>query len=233
MDKLNTNVHVGRQVHALRLSVGREPGHRDLVLRRHQLGLHRGQDRDPAGPQRPRRRTLFRTIVPGASIDSPLGNTLPYQDLANNIRYNAITQGAGLGYLDTGRDQANLSLALFRGDHELKFGADYQDVFSETFNVIGTLYRGRGYNENLPGGFTTPQDKRVFDPTSPVETTADIYSAYAQDRFDVTSGSTSTSASAWTTRPSTTTPARRSSRRPTSRRGWPRPGTPRATASSW
>ena len=32
----------------------------------------------------------------------------------------------------------------------------------------------------------TPQDKRVFDPTSPVETTSEILSAYAQDRFDVT-----------------------------------------------
>ena len=44
---------------------------------------------------------------------------------------------------------------------------------------------GRGYNPNLPGGFATPRDKRVFDPTSPVETTSEILSAFAQDRFDI------------------------------------------------
>jgi hypothetical protein len=130
---------------------------------------------------------LLRTITPGANPDWPIGNTLPYQDQDTGVRYNAISQGAGLGYIDTGRNQANGSLSLFRGDHELKFGADYQDVTSETFNVIGALFRGRGgYNENLPGGFVRPTDKRVFDPTEAVESTSDVYSVYAQDRFDVT-----------------------------------------------
>jgi TonB-dependent receptor-like protein len=127
-----------------------------------------------------------RSLTPGASAESPLGNNFPYQDQNNNLRYNAISQGAGLGFLDTHRDQGNMSLALFRGPHEIKFGADYQDVSQETFNNIGVLFRGRGYNLNAPGGFTTPADKRVFDATAPVETTAEVLSAYAQDRFDVT-----------------------------------------------
>jgi hypothetical protein len=125
-------------------------------------------------------------IAPGASPESPLGNNFPYQDQGSGLRYNAIAQGAGLGTLDTGREQANASLALFRGAHEIKFGADYQDVSQETFNVIGVLFRGSGYNPALPGGFVQPADKRVFDPTEPVETTAEVLSAYAQDRFDVT-----------------------------------------------
>jgi hypothetical protein len=125
-------------------------------------------------------------IVAGASPESPLGNNFPYQDLTNQKRFNAIGQGAGIGYIDTARDQANASLALFRGSHELKFGVDYQDVASETLNQIGVLFRGRGYNPLLPGGFVNPQDKRVFTPGFPVETTSEVLSAYAQDRFDVT-----------------------------------------------
>ncbi len=125
-------------------------------------------------------------IAPGASPESPLGNNFPYQDQRTNLRYNAIAQGAGLGRLDTAREQANASLSLFRGDHEIKFGADYQDVSQETFNFIGVLFRGTDYNPALPGGFITPTDKRVFDPTEPVETTAEVLSAYAQDRFDLT-----------------------------------------------
>jgi hypothetical protein len=133
-------------------------------------------------------------IAPGVTLpgsnalvsENPAGNNFPYQDQGSGLRYNAIAQGAGLGTLDTGREQANASLSLFRGKHELKFGADYQDVSQETFNFIGVLFRGSGYNPALPGGFVTPADKRVFDPTEPVETTAEVLSAYAQDRFDVT-----------------------------------------------
>jgi hypothetical protein len=128
---------------------------------------------------------LFRTVVPGASPDSPLGNTFKYQDQSTGLQYNAITQGAGLGYIDTNRNQGNASLSLFRGAHDLKFGFDYQDVSSETLNIVGALFRGQGYNENLPGGFLRPQDKRVFDPSNAVESTSDVYSAYAQDRFDL------------------------------------------------
>jgi hypothetical protein len=123
--------------------------------------------------------------ISGTNPDVPAGNNFPYQDVPTQIRYNAIGQPAGLGFLDTGRDQGNASVSLFRGKHELKFGADYQDVTSDVFNLIGTLYRGAGYNPNLPGGFTRPQDKRVFDAPSVVTSTSEILSGFAQDRFDI------------------------------------------------
>jgi hypothetical protein len=131
----------------------------------------------------------FRDALNSHSItgnpESPGGNNYPYQDLLSQKRYNAIAQGAGIGYIDTGRDQANAALSLFRGAHELKFGADYQDVTSETLNTIGVLFRGRGYDPARPGGFAQPQDKRVFEPGLPIETTSEVFSGYAQDRFDI------------------------------------------------
>ncbi len=127
----------------------------------------------------------LRVLTPGASPESPLGNHFRYQDQQSGRLYNWLGQGAGQGYIETARDQANASLNYFLGKHELKFGADYQDVASKTLNVIGTSFRGRGYNPNRPGGFAAPRDKRVFDPTSPVETTSEMLSAFAQDRFDV------------------------------------------------
>jgi hypothetical protein len=128
----------------------------------------------------------LRVLTPGASPESPLGNHFRYQDQGSGRLFNWLGQGAGQGFIETERDQANASLNYFLGTHEIKFGADYQDVASTTLNVIGTSFRGTGYNPNLPGGFVTPRDKRVFDPTSPVETTSEILSAYAQDRFDIT-----------------------------------------------
>src|SRR4029078_5345463 len=84
---------------------------------------------------------LRRTLTPGASAESPLGNNSPYQDLNNNLRFNAISQPAGIGTLGTHRDQGHASLSMFRGSNEIKFGADYQEVSQETLNVVGTLFR--------------------------------------------------------------------------------------------
>jgi hypothetical protein len=125
-------------------------------------------------------------IDPTASPESPAGNNFRYQDQASGLVYNFLGQGAGQGHIINEREQANASVNLFRGSHDLKFGADYQDVTSATLNVVGTTFRGQGFNPSLPGGFVRPTDKRVFDPTSPVETAGIATSAYAQDRFDVT-----------------------------------------------
>jgi hypothetical protein len=122
-------------------------------------------------------------IVPGANPDSPNGNQFSYQDRANNFRYNAIAQNPGEGYLEIPRDQANASLAVFHGAHELKFGADYQDVDMKDFNDIGKRYQGLGFNRALPGGFTTPQFVDVFDAGGERSTSSDLRSAYAQDRI--------------------------------------------------
>src|SRR5262249_38117131 len=85
-------------------------------------------------------------LVPGANPESPRGNNFRYQDQASGLLYNSLGQGAGQGHIINDREQANASLNLFHGEHDLKFGADYQDVTSETLNVVGTSFRGRGYD---------------------------------------------------------------------------------------
>jgi outer membrane receptor protein involved in Fe transport len=126
---------------------------------------------------------LLRDVVPGANPHSPTGNQFPYVDRNNNLRYNQIAQD--IGYLKVPRDQANAALTAFAGNNELKFGADYQDIEMKSFNFVGQRFNGRGYNENLVGGFATPEFMDVFDPSGETSTTSDILSAYAQDRITV------------------------------------------------
>jgi outer membrane receptor protein involved in Fe transport len=123
---------------------------------------------------------LQREVVPGANPHSPIGNQFPYIDRNNNITYNQITQN--IGYLKVPRDQGNMSLSVFAGENELKFGADYQDIEMQSLNVIGQRFNGLGYNETRVGGFTTPQFMDVFDPSGQTATTSEILSFYAQDR---------------------------------------------------
>jgi hypothetical protein len=133
-----------------------------------------------------RENAVSRTLTPGASPDSPMGNNFSYQDRGSGLLHNTIGQPAGTGFLIIPRDQANGSLSLFQGSHELKFGVDYQDVEMQTLNVIGKRYFGMGYDENLIGGFRTPQVLDVFDPSQVITTTSDVLSVYAQDRWDFT-----------------------------------------------
>lgn len=119
-----------------------------------------------------------------ANPDSPAGSGGAYWDLTNNLKYNAVYLGGGTGYNSFPRKQGNVALSLFRGDHELKFGVDYQDLEFESFNTPPTRYQGQGYDENLPGGFRVPVRKRVFiEPDEPVVTTSDNLSIFAQDRI--------------------------------------------------
>ncbi len=125
-----------------------------------------------------------RPVDSGANPDSPAGSGGAYWDLTNGLRYNAVYLGGGTGYNAFPRKQGNVALSLFRGDHELKFGVDYQDVEFESFNTPPTRYQGRGYNENLPGGFMVPVRKRVFiRPDEPVASTSDNLAIFAQDRI--------------------------------------------------
>ena len=126
-----------------------------------------------------------RTLTPGASPDSPKGNNLSYMDRASGLFHNTIGQAAGTGFLIIPRDQANGSLSLFRGSHELKIGVDYQDVEMQTLNVIEKRFFGLGFNENSVSGFQTPQFVDVFDPAGVIVTTSDVVSGYAQDRWDL------------------------------------------------
>lgn len=125
-----------------------------------------------------------RPIDPSANPDSPAGSGGAYWDLANGLKYNSVYLGAGTGYNAFPRQQGNIALSLFRGDHEFKFGVDYQDIEFESFNTPPTRYQGRGYNENLPGGFMVPVRKRVFiPPDAPVASTSDNLAIFAQDRI--------------------------------------------------
>jgi hypothetical protein len=117
--------------------------------------------------------------------DSPTGNNFRYLDQDNNFRYNASGTPLGNGYNKLPRDQGNVSATHFTGDHELKFGADYQDIAFDNLTDIGQEYRGRGYNPNLPGGYVTPQNKRIYTPSGNVSSTSEIAALFAQDRIDL------------------------------------------------
>ena len=122
-------------------------------------------------------------IDPNASPDDPLGNNFQYIDLSPFLIYNSFIGGAN--FIELPRQQGNASMSLFRGSNEIKFGIDYQDIEQTNFNNTGQRFRGRGFNNALPGGFATPLFKDVYDPATPRTSTAEVASAYAQDRLDV------------------------------------------------
>ncbi|MCY3928243.1 MAG: carboxypeptidase regulatory-like domain-containing protein [Acidobacteria bacterium] len=127
-----------------------------------------------------------RTLSPGADSHSPLGNNFSYEDRGSRVRYNTIGHAAGEGYITIPRDQANASVSMFRGDHQFRFGADYQDIAIEALNVIDHRFYGIGYDPNLPGGFMRPQYLNVYDDPSPNTNTDEILSVYADDRVAAT-----------------------------------------------
>ena len=124
-------------------------------------------------------------IDPNASPDDPPGNNFRYRDLASGLRHNGPAVRLAEGFNDFPRDQANVSLTSFRGRHELKFGVDAQAIEFSNLTSIITEFRGRGYDANLPGGFVTPVNKRVFDPSDVITETSDFLAVFAQDRFEV------------------------------------------------
>jgi hypothetical protein len=132
-------------------------------------------------------RTDFRdhAIAPGASPDSPLANNFRYIDLADGLRYNASSTPLGTGFNKFPRDQGNVSVTSFLGSHELKFGADYQDIAFENLTQIVQEYRGRGYDVELPGGYANPSNKRVYAPSNVVTSTGEVATLFAQDRIDL------------------------------------------------
>ena len=135
-----------------------------------------------------RRVLAYRVLDPNASIDSPLGNNFRYRDLNDNGRYNASRFGNGDGYNDFPRDQLNAAATVFKGNHELRFGADHHVMEFESLVGVDTEYRGRGYDVNAPGGYAQTQiNKRVYVPApggvNHVEST--MQAVYAQDRIQI------------------------------------------------
>ena len=122
-------------------------------------------------------------LAPGASPDDPDGNNFRYIDQVTAFRWNAPAMM--LGFNDFPRDQANATATFFTGSHELKLGLDYQDVEFGNRTDIGQEYRGRGFDRSRPGGYATPQTKRVLLPSGVVTSGSEMAAAFAQDRFDV------------------------------------------------
>jgi len=124
-------------------------------------------------------------IDPEASPDDPPGNNYRYRDLVTGLRHNGPAVRLAEGFNDFPRDQANVSLTSFRSRHEWKFGVDAQAIEFSNLTSIITEYRGRSYDPNLPGGFVTPVNKRVFDRSDVITETSDFLAAFVQDRFEV------------------------------------------------
>jgi hypothetical protein len=82
----------------------------------------------------------------------PSGNANTYQDLLTRLLWNGPPVSA-MGENGFPRDQANASLSWFRGVHDVKIGADYQDIPWESDNIATPRVIGRGYNPDAPGGF--------------------------------------------------------------------------------
>ncbi len=124
------------------------------------------------------------TLNPDAS-DNPVDNNFRYRDLNTNLRWNGPASGSGIGYNDFPRDTLGGSATLFKANHELKFGIDFQDIEFTNLGQVGKEYRGRTYCFECPGGYVAPQRVRIFEDSEPSRNTGEELSVYAQDRIDV------------------------------------------------
>ncbi len=129
---------------------------------------------------------ITREIDPNAPPDSPKRTGFRYHDLASGFKYNFNAHGNGNGFVSDPREQLNAAATIFRGNHELRVGADRHDLGATVTVIVGTEYAGRGYDENSPTGFATPVRKRVFEQaTGEPEVTSDLSTFYVQDRIDI------------------------------------------------
>ncbi len=124
-------------------------------------------------------------IDPNASPDSPNGNNDLYRDLITGQARNGLASPQGLGYNDFPREAAQASVTLFKGNHELKFGGDYQEIEFANLATGPLWYAGRGFCRECPGGFVRPVFKRVNEPADAVSSYSDMSSLFAQDRLEV------------------------------------------------
>ena len=128
----------------------------------------------------------YRVVDPNASPDNPLGNPHLYIDQATNTRYNANSHPVGDGQSNSPRQQLNAAVSIFRGSHDIRVGADRHETLQRSTREITTQYRGRGYDESLPGGFVTPTNKRVFaQPMVTPEVSGTMGTVFVQDRIDI------------------------------------------------
>jgi hypothetical protein len=123
---------------------------------------------------------------PSAHPLSPAANNgTAYYDLSTGLFWNYINISRP-GQIDHPREQGNVSLNWFRGNHDVKFGLDYQETgWGDSTGAVPTVY-GYGYNRNLPGGFALPLLLREYTGTGDVggvESNTETWGLFVRDRF--------------------------------------------------
>ena len=101
----------------------------------------------------------------------PDGNAYAYQDQLTRLYCNGIALRLGLGNVSFPRDQANVSVNWFMGNHDIKAGIDYQKVGWQSDQTANPRVIGRGYNPDAPGGFGQPRSS-MPQPCWPSQTQA-------------------------------------------------------------
>jgi hypothetical protein len=124
---------------------------------------------------------------PSAPPWSPLAeNETAYFDQLTGQYWNAMALPLGPGSIDYPRYQGNLSLNFFAGDHDLKFGIDYQDTGWTVESKALPVVIGRGYNPDLPGGFVQPRWIRYYNgpgDVGGVENSSETWGVFVRDRW--------------------------------------------------
>jgi hypothetical protein len=126
-------------------------------------------------------------LDPNAPPFSPLGTEYVYVDLANSLRYNAPALNPGVGTWEYPRTQVNASLNWFAGNHDIKFGVDYQDAAWRNDSAAIPWVQGIGFNRDLPGGFAVPMWINYYEGPGPggVENDSTTWGLFVRDRITV------------------------------------------------
>jgi hypothetical protein len=123
----------------------------------------------------------------GAPWSPAANNDIAYYDLTTNLFWNYISTSRP-GEIDHPREQGNVSLNWFRGNHDVKFGLDYQETgWGDSTKAAPRIY-GWGYNRDLPGGFALPYLMREYTGTTDVggiDSTSETWGLFVRDRFTV------------------------------------------------
>jgi len=133
------------------------------------------------------RMTVADSPTDGPDPWRPDGNAYAYQDQLTRLYWNGIALRLGLGNVSFPRDQANVSVNWFMGNHDIKAGIDYQKVGWQSDQTANPRVIGRGYNPAAPGGFTQPRYFREYlgpqNTGEPSQNDSEMFSLFVRDRF--------------------------------------------------
>jgi hypothetical protein len=124
-------------------------------------------------------------IEEGPAWSPAANNDIAYLDLVSLLFYNYIGISRP-GNIDHPREQGNASLNWFAGNHDVKFGLDYQHTGWRDNTASAPVILGYYYNYNLPGGFVYPLQLREYTGTMDVggaESKTETWGLYVRDRL--------------------------------------------------